>query len=325
MFKLALNAGHGYMTAGKRCLKSIDPNETREYVLNKRICDKIENILSIYDGISILRIDDGSEMTIAQRTAKANSWGADFYLAVHHNASINGGNGGGIEVYVYTKVDDNTLDWQNSLYEALIRHTDLKGNRANPLRKANLGECRETKMSAVLLELGFMDSKIDTPIILTDDFANKCANACVEVIVAKANLKLKVAEPIKVETSNPTVVSKSITEIAKEVISGHWGNGAERKANLEKAGYDFSSVQKKVNELLAVKQSIVSKYFKKYEGNSNSFVDALKSLGINSSLSYRGKIAKANGIIKNATLYVGLKSHNEKMFALLKKGKLIKP
>jgi hypothetical protein len=42
-------------------------------------------------------------------------------------------------------------------------------------------------------------------------------------------------------------------------------------------------------------------------------------------LSYRGKIAKANGIVKSEKLYNGLKSHNEKMFALLKKGKLIKP
>ena len=41
MFKIALNAGHGLKTAGKRCLKSIDPNETREWVLNSRIEEKI--------------------------------------------------------------------------------------------------------------------------------------------------------------------------------------------------------------------------------------------------------------------------------------------
>ena len=71
MFKLALNAGHGYKTAGKRCLKTIDPNETREYVLNKRICDKIESLFSGYKEIKILRIDDGSELTITKRTNKA--------------------------------------------------------------------------------------------------------------------------------------------------------------------------------------------------------------------------------------------------------------
>ena len=31
IFKLALNAGHGLYTEGKRCLKSLDPKETREW------------------------------------------------------------------------------------------------------------------------------------------------------------------------------------------------------------------------------------------------------------------------------------------------------
>ena len=43
---------------------------------------------------------------------------------------------------------------------------------------------------------------------------------------------------------------KSITEIAKEVLAGKWGNGSERKNKLTQAGYDYSKVQKKVNELL---------------------------------------------------------------------------
>jgi hypothetical protein len=30
MFKIALNAGHGLYTAGKRCLKALDPKETIE-------------------------------------------------------------------------------------------------------------------------------------------------------------------------------------------------------------------------------------------------------------------------------------------------------
>ena len=45
-------------------------------------------------------------------------------------------------------------------------------------------------------------------------------------------------------------VKKSVTEIAKEVIQGKWGNGADRKNRLEKAGYNYNEVQKKVNMLL---------------------------------------------------------------------------
>ena len=47
-----------------------------------------------------------------------------------------------------------------------------------------------------------------------------------------------------------TPAKKSIDEIAKEVIEGKWGNGDARKSSLEKAGYNYAEVQKKVNELL---------------------------------------------------------------------------
>lgn len=47
-----------------------------------------------------------------------------------------------------------------------------------------------------------------------------------------------------------TAKLKSVDEIAKEVIRGEWGNGAERKEKLTTAGYDYAAVQKKVNELL---------------------------------------------------------------------------
>ena len=43
---------------------------------------------------------------------------------------------------------------------------------------------------------------------------------------------------------------KSIDEIAREVIRGDWGNGSDRRNRLTSAGYDYSSVQSKVNELL---------------------------------------------------------------------------
>lgn len=43
---------------------------------------------------------------------------------------------------------------------------------------------------------------------------------------------------------------KSVDEIAREVIQGKWGNGAERKKKLTDAGYDYNAVQNQVNEIL---------------------------------------------------------------------------
>ena len=43
---------------------------------------------------------------------------------------------------------------------------------------------------------------------------------------------------------------KSQDEVAREVIAGKWGNGAERKERLTAAGYDAASIQRRVNDLL---------------------------------------------------------------------------
>lgn len=45
---------------------------------------------------------------------------------------------------------------------------------------------------------------------------------------------------------------KAIAEVAKEVLEGKWGNGAERKSKLEKAGYNYDEVQNYVNKLVSI-------------------------------------------------------------------------
>ena len=227
MFKIALTAGHYKGTPGKRCLKSLDHNETREWVLNDRIADKVEKLLKSYEGYTLLRTDDTTgekDINLTARTDAANNFKADFYLSIHHNAGVNGGSGGGIMAYTYTKVSEETKAWQKALYEALIKHTGLKGNRSTPMATSNLHECRETNMPAVLLELGFMDSKTDVPVILTEKFADQCAAAIVEVLVAKGNL-----------------VKKPETQVLYRVQVGAYSNEANAKETQEKlkaAGFD---------------------------------------------------------------------------------------
>lgn len=230
-FKLALSAGHYMNTAGKRCLKSLDKNETREWWLNDRIADKIQSQLSAYDGIEILRLDDTTgktDVSLTTRSDNSNKWGADFYLAIHHNAGIHGGSGGGIVAYIYNgTVSAVTKEWQKELYNELIRLTGLKGNRATPLAASNLHECREPYAPAVLLELGFMDSKVDVPIILTDDFATKCATACVNVIVKRAGLKKKTTQT----TTTTTVKAYKVVTTVKR-----YSSAADAKAKKNSVG-----------------------------------------------------------------------------------------
>lgn len=117
-------------------------------------------------------------------------------------------------------------------------------------------------------------------------------------------------------TSNSSS-KKSNETIANEVIRGEWGNGNDRKNRLNSAGYDYNAVQSIVNAKLAGTQTI---YYKKYTGSSVSIVDALKAIGVDSSMNNRKNIAKKNGIGN----YTGTASQNTKLLNLLKQGKLKK-
>jgi hypothetical protein len=44
--------------------------------------------------------------------------------------------------------------------------------------------------------------------------------------------------------------AKSTDELAREVIRGEWGNGEDRRRKLAAAGYDYATVQKRVNAIL---------------------------------------------------------------------------
>jgi N-acetylmuramoyl-L-alanine amidase CwlA len=54
-------------------------------------------------------------------------------------------------------------------------------------------------------------------------------------------------KPVEKPVENKT---KSVDELAKEVLEGKWGNGSERKQRLTAAGYNYTAVQAKVNQLL---------------------------------------------------------------------------
>ena len=73
--------------------------------------------------------------------------------------------------------------------------------------------------------------------------AKKCADSNKGYSVFDENGK-------KVYPADAPSTKKSIDAIAREVIRGDWGNGDERRHKLTAAGYDYSAVQKRVNELL---------------------------------------------------------------------------
>lgn len=67
---------------------------------------------------------------------------------------------------------------------------------------------------------------------------------------AEAMLKKLQAAGFSAFITTEEGAGKSVDELAREVLQGKWGNGAERKKRLEAAGYDYTTVQKKVNQLV---------------------------------------------------------------------------
>ena len=104
-------------------------------------------------------------------------------------------------------------------------------------------------------------------------------------------------------------------KLAQEVWQGKWGSGDDRKKRLASAGYDYATVQGKVNELLAV-------YYPKYTGTSKQIDTVFKAIGVPAKFvgnsMKRKPIATANGISN----YKGTASQNLSLIALAKQGKL---
>lgn len=85
-------------------------------------------------------------------------------------------------------------------------------------------------------------------------------------------------------TTTTAIKKKSIDTIARECIRGTWGSGAIRKTALTKAGYDYDTVQAKVNELLAKGATksitaIAKEVIRGKWGNGTARKNALKRAG----------------------------------------------
>lgn len=62
----------------------------------------------------------------------------------------------------------------------------------------------------------------------------------------------KVDEPAQepAPAQEPDAQAELVDTIARQVIRGEWGNGAERRTRLASAGYDYAKIQARVNALL---------------------------------------------------------------------------
>jgi N-acetylmuramoyl-L-alanine amidase len=184
MFKIAICAGHGLNTPGKRT-----PDDEREWTFNDKVVRAFIAEMSKYDGVEVKRFDDPTGRTdvpLHIRTNNANKWGADIYISFHHNANTaKWGAWTGVETFVYTNPNAKSLQLAKCVHPNLVRAYGLKDRG---VKRGNLHIVRETKMPAVLIEGGFMDSTIDIKKLRDDRVLASAGAEVARGVVKYANL-----------------------------------------------------------------------------------------------------------------------------------------
>ncbi len=242
---IALDAGHGLHTLGKRCLKAIDPNETREWWLNDRIADRVQELMAAYN-CTVIRVDDTTgvkDISLASRVKTANSARADIYISIHHNAGIKGGTGGGTVVYYYSSAAARPLQAQR-LYNTITTRTGLFGNRISKVIKHGWYVVKYTKMPAFLLENGFMDSRVDTPIILTREHAERTAQGIVDFLVAELRIQTAQGGPQRPQTGGSTAAGGN--QPTSAYYPAYTGPKVTLSAAMTSLGLDASYTHRKL-------------------------------------------------------------------------------
>lgn len=324
---IALDAGHGMKTAGKRCLKSLDLNQTREWWLNDRIMDKVEAALAAYV-CTVVRVDDttgAKDISMAGRVKTANDARADIYLSMHHNAGLGGRSGGGTTVF-YSRLKPDLRAAAQRFYDSVVSKTGLRGNRSQQVIEKGFHVIKHTKMPAYLIENGFMDSPTDVPIILSEGHAEKTAQGVLAFLVSelsleKAGSQAQENSALAVKPQEPADQLPCVTVKKGDTLSGigrTWGVSWKDIAGLNgiESPYTIYVGQK----LRIPSRASVSgeAYYPAYQGKNTTLVAAMTSLGITSTYSFRKQIAAANGI----KAYMGTAAQNTQMYNMLAAGLL---
>jgi N-acetylmuramoyl-L-alanine amidase len=229
MAKVFLGVGHGGKDPGAVAgLKEKDLN------LSIALACRDELVRHGVD-VKMSRTTDEND-PLTEEIRECNAFDPDLAADIHNNA----GGGDGAEVFHHYGGGTGKILAENILSEVVAIGQNSRGakTKLNSNGKDYFGFIRETNAPAVIVECAFVDSK-DIQIIDTADEQKKMGVAIAKGILKTLGIAYK-AEQVK-----------SVTDIAKEVIAGHWGNGEDRKHRLRNAGYDPAEVQKMVNELVS--------------------------------------------------------------------------
>lgn len=179
-----LDAGHGYQTPGKR-----SPDNFQEYVFNREVALAMKKLLMNYEEVTVHFAHlDVKDVLLEERTNLANKLNVDCYISIHANAYGSSWNEvRGIETYVYPTKPKEAMQLARRIQNNLINATSLPDRG---VKTADFHVLRETKMTAVLIECGFMTNQQDVNRLRSETYQQTCAIAIVKALVDQYQLRL---------------------------------------------------------------------------------------------------------------------------------------
>ena len=215
---IAIDAGHGMNTAGKRT-----PKLTRDLVINGKVVRAKGSIIHEHEfnravakyiavgvkrcGMDYIYTADmvgNSDVALMSRSKKANNAKADILVSCHYNAM------GSCEQF-QTKIkgllvlrtkncSSDSIRLGNAIHNRLVKDCDYEYDyglrRDVDMSGFTLAILRQTNMPAVLVEYGFMDYKKEAMKMLDPKWQKQCAEATVKGICDYFGM------PYKKESSN---------------------------------------------------------------------------------------------------------------------------
>ena len=238
MLKVAIDAGHGLNTPGKRT-----PDDEREWKFNDTVVLSFIKELSLFKDVTIRRFDDPTgtrDVSLTERSDGANQWGADIYISFHHNAYTGTwGDWSGVETYIAPIASTKSIELANAVHPSVVKGYGL---RDRGIKRGDYHIIRETKMPAILIEGGFMDSRIDI-VKLRDKSVLQNAGKLIAQAVAnhfKLIRKQTDTTPKAEETnkSNPQLLNDTARKEAREEIKRAVADGRFSSKHPNVDNYD---------------------------------------------------------------------------------------
>lgn len=264
-YLIALDAGHGINTAGKRtCLLEKDlvmdgktykkGSTIREREFNQRIMLLVEKELDKIKEIDYIECveDIKTDTPLKDRVRKANNAKADLFVSIHANALAGSkqNKAQGLVCIHTQNCSTKSISLTNNMYKYLS--TKVKWYKDGATRYKVRSDVsltgntyyvlRNTNMPATLLELGFMDNLNDVENMITDKFAKDCAKAITKALCDTLNVKY-IETPLNANESvkQPSIANETIYRVCIGSFKER-KNADEAVAKAKSKGYSSAFI-----------------------------------------------------------------------------------